>query len=88
MQWDPPINSVESDTDHYLVYVPSRNIMENESSAISVLQVPKCGDNIHIQVAAVNRFGCIGPNVDVLPRLLDRRTATTEGGSASNSSKY
>ena len=84
--WDPPANSDASEIDQYIVYVPSRNISNTIlSSALSTLTVPNCGDDIRIQVAAVNRIGCVGMNSsEVLPVLLDIPTApaTTEGGSA------
>ena len=52
-----------------------------------MLHVPNCrdADDVCIQVAAVNRFGCEGPNVEVQASLLH---TTAEGGSASTSSKY
>ena len=69
--WDPPANSDPSDIDQYIIYVPSRNIREVSSSTISTLTVLNCGDDIHVQVAAVNLFGCVGPNFEVQPSLLD-----------------
>ena len=90
--WDPPANSDDTDIDQYRVYVPSRNISDNVlSSTISTLTVPNCGDDIRIQIAAVNRIGCVGMNSsEVQPVLLDIPTApaTSEGGSASTSSKH
>jgi hypothetical protein len=59
--------------------------------------VPNCGDDVRVQVAAVNRVGCLGMNSsEVQPILLDIPTApadnvsitTIEGGSASTSSKH
>lgn len=68
--WAPPASSNGSDIDHYIVYIPSRNIVDIESSAISVLLVPNCHDNDTIQVVAVNRFGCVGLNSsEVRPSL-------------------
>ena len=98
MTWDPPDGS---DIDYYMVYVPSQNIMNIEPSAIAVFHIQNCHDNVSIQVAAVNRFGCIGPNSpEVKPSLLtvnrDRSTTvipikggstTIEDGSPSTSSK-
>ena len=50
------------------------------------LCIPNCrNDDVCIQVAAVNRFGCEGPNVEVQASPLH---TTAEGGSASTSSKY
>ena len=100
--WSPPANSDPSDVDQYIVYVPSRNIRDDiSSSTLITLTVPNCGDDVRIQVAAVNRIGCVGMNSsEVLPVPLDIPTtpatteggsnATTEGGSASASisSKY
>ena len=53
-----------------------------------------CDDDIRVQVAAVNRIGCVGMNSsEVQPILLDiptapatndGGTATTEGGSATS----
>ena len=82
VQWDPPANTDQSDIDHYIVYVPSRNIISDaERSTISVLRVRNCRDGIHIQVAAVNR-GCIGPtSSEVQPSLLLDIIQTTEGRS-------
>ena len=100
--WSPPANSDPSDVDQYIVYVPSRNIRDDiSSSTLITLTVPNCGDDVRIQVAAVNRVGCVGMNSsEVQPSLLDipaipattegGSNATTEGGSASASisSKY
>ena len=98
MQWDPPADSNPSDIDQYIVNVTSQNILaDTVFSAIHVLRVPECDDDIRIQVAAVNHFGCEGPNVEVQPSLLDIPTApsenktasaTVQGGSASTSSRY
>jgi hypothetical protein len=101
--WDPPANGDVSDIDQYIVYVPSRNIRDNiSSSTISTVTVPNCGDDIRVQVAAVNRVGCVGMNSsEVQPVLLAIPTVptedgpsttgggsgTTEGGSTSTSSK-
>ena len=91
--WDPPANSDTSDIDQYRVYAPSRNIRNDiSSSTLTTLTIPNCGDDVRIQVAAVNRVGCVGMNSsEVLPVLLDSiptAPATTEGGSASTSSKH
>ena len=91
--WDPPAKSDASDIGQYIVYVPSRNIRNDISSfTLITLTVPNCGDDIRIQVAAVNRFGCVGMNSsEVLPAPLDSiptAPATSEGGSASTSSKH
>jgi hypothetical protein len=55
--------------------------MDLEFSAISVLRVPNCQDeNTRIQVAAVNRVGCMGINsYEVQPSLLDDIPTTTAG---------
>ena len=81
--WDPPAGSDGSDIDHYMVYIPSRNIMIIESSTITVFRIPNCRDDDGILVAAVNRFGCEGLNSsEVVPNLLPNNIAqTTEGGS-------
>ena len=88
--WDPPANTDQSDIDQYIVNVTSRNIRgDTVSSTIHVLHVRDCGDDIHIQVAAMNHFGCVRPySSEVQSRLLDIPTAATEDGSASTSSKY
>ena len=96
MTWDPPANNDSSDIDQYIVYVPSRNIIDISSSTISTLTVMNCGDDIRVQVAAMNRIGCVGLNSsEVQPTLLDipaasngNGSATTEGGSAQTSSKW
>ena len=63
MTWDPPTNIDRSDIDHYIIYVPSRNIMNISSSNTIDLNITNCRDgNNSIQVAAVNRLGCVGPN--------------------------
>ena len=93
--WDPPANSDTSDVDQYIVYVPSRNIVMtvSSSSTLTTLTVPNCGDDIHVQVVAVNRDGCVGMNSsEVQLTLLDipiapitgsgNGSTTTEGGSA------
>ena len=96
--WGPPANSDGSDIYQYIIYVPSRNIRDDVStSTISALRVPNCIDDICIQVAAVNHFGCVGMNSsEVQPSTLDTPTntptdngsaTTTDGGSASTSSK-
>ena len=94
--WAAPTNSDASDIAQYRVYVPSQNINVTVSSApppITTLRVPNCGDDIHIQVAAVNHVGCVGMNSsEVLPILrptvsTDDGSATTEGGPTSTSSK-
>ena len=86
--WDPPANSNPSDIAQYyiVVNVTSQNITaDSTSSCVHFLHVPNCRDagGVRIQVAAVNRFGCEGPNVEVQASLLH---TTTEGGSASTSS--
>ena len=99
--WNPPANSDASDIDQYIVYVPSQNIRDNVvSSTVSTLTLSNCGDDVRVQVAAVNRVGCVGMNSsEVLPAPLDSiptapatsedgSNATTEGGSASTSSKH
>ena len=87
--WDPPANSNASDIDQYIVYVPSRNIRNISSSTMSTLTVLNCDDDTLVQVAAVNRIGCVGMNSsEVLPVSLGTAHATTEGGSASTSSKH
>ena len=95
--WDPPANSDAADIAQYIVYVPSRNIeMTVSSSSLSTLTVPNCGDDIHVQVAAMSHVGCVGMNSsEVQLTLLDIPTAptgngstTTEGGSAQTFSKW
>ena len=77
--WDPPANIEVSDIDHYIVTVPSRNIVETESAAITALRIRNCHDNDSIQVAAMNRFGCIGENsLQTQPNLLNSIAITTE----------
>ena len=95
--WDPPANSDASDIDQYIIYVASRNIRNDISSStlLTTLTVSNCGDNIRVQVAAVND-GCVGMNSsEVRLILLDipntsngNGSATTEGGSAQTSSKW
>ena len=87
--WDPPANSDPSDVDQYIVYVPSRNIRNNVSSSTSMnLTLPNCGDDIRIQVAAVNRIDCMGMNSSEVSLDITTAPATSEGGSASTSSKH
>jgi hypothetical protein len=95
VQWDPPTNIDVSDIGHYIIMVPSRNITENESSAILALRIRNCHGNDSIQVAAVNRFGCVGASSPkTQPSLLDDITRTTGSttstpiGSTSASGKY
>ena len=86
--WNPPANTDQCDINQYIVNVTSRNIpADSVSSAVAILRLPECGDDIHIQVAAVNRFGCMGPNIEVQASLLDIPTDTTEAGSATTPSK-
>ena len=90
--WSPLANSDASDIAQYVIYVPLRNIEVTISSVstITTLSVPNCGDDVRIQVAAVNRDGCVGMNSsEVQPILLDipagpTGSATTEGGSTSS----
>ena len=77
--WDPPANIDISDIDHYIITVPSRNIMETETSAITALRIRNCHRNDSIQVTAVSRFGCVGENsLQTRPSLLDIIARTTE----------
>ena len=92
VQWDPPANFDPSDIGQYRVSVTPQGIVDFEFSAISVLRVPNChDDDTRIQVAAVNRFGCVGMNSsEVQPSLLDDiPNATADGASTpAASSKY
>ena len=83
VQWDPPTNSDPSDIARYGVSVTPQGIVNFVLSAISVLQVPNCLDeDTRVQVAAINRVGCVGMNSsEVRPTLLDIQTATTPNGS-------
>ena len=89
--WDPPANTDQSDIVQYIVNVTSRNIsVDTVSSTIYVLRVPDCCDEVCIQVAAVNRFDCVGlTSSEVRPSLLDivLIDTPTEGGSATIPSK-
>ena len=77
--WDPPTNVDVSDIGHYIITVPSRNIIQTESAAITALRIRNCHRNDSIQVAAVNRFGCVGGNsLQTQPSLLDSIVRTTE----------
>ena len=77
--WDPPTNIDESDIDHYIITVPSRNIVETESFAITALRIRNCHRNDSIQVAAVNRFECVGEDsLQTRPSLLGSIARTTE----------
>ena len=97
VQWASPTNIDISDIGQYIVYVPSRNIemTVSSSSTLTTLTVPNCGDDIHVQVAAMNHFGCVGMNssevpltlLDIPAGLTDDGSATTEDGSTSTSSK-
>ena len=92
MTWDPPANSDAADIVQYIVYIPSRNIRNDiSSSTLITLTVPNCGDDTRVQVAAVNRIGCVGMNssevqltrLDIPAGPTDEgATTTTEGGSA------
>ena len=97
MTWSPPANSDSSDIVQYIVYIPSRNIRDVSSSTISTLLVLNCGDDVRVQVVAVNRDSCVGMNSsEVHLTLLNIPTApitgngsaTTEDGSAPISSKW
>ena len=103
MTWSPLANIDPSDIDQYIVYVPSQGIRDTSSSTISTFTVPNCGDDTRIQVAAMNRIGCVGMNSsEVQLTLLNIPTpsngngsvtteggsATTEGGSTQASSKW
>ena len=77
--WDPPTNIDVSDIDHYIITVPSRNIVETENFAITALRIRNCHANDSIQVAAVSHFGCTGENsLQTRPSLLDSIATTTE----------
>ena len=85
--WDPPTNTDPSDIDQYRVYIPSRNIRQEISSTISTLTIPNCGTDVRIQVAAVNRVGCVGHNSsEIQLTLLDIPTVPTEDPSATTTS--
>ena len=94
--WDPPANSDPSDIGQYIVYVPSQDIREVAPSTLTTLTVMNCGDDIRIQVAAVNRVGCVGMNssevqatrLDIPAGPTDEGVTTTEGASASTSSEH
>ena len=103
--WDPPANSNGSDVGQYIVYVPSRNIRNDIlSSTLITLTLSNCGDDIRVQVSAVNGAGCVGMNssevqLTLLPAVPSDEgatttteggstTTTTEGGSASTRSKH
>ena len=93
VQWNPPTNSIESDVDRYIIYVPSRNMNVTSISTVSPLTVMNCDVDVRVQVAAVSGIGCVGQNSsEVQPDLLAVSTedgsATTEGGSASTSSEW
>ena len=92
VQWDPPANSDASDIDQYIVYVPSRNIRDDIlSSTLITLTLSSCGVDVRVQVAAMNRFGCVGMNSsEIQPSPLDDiPNATAEGASTpAASSKY
>ena len=84
--WDPPANSDPSDIYQYIVYVPSRNIRDISPSTLTTLTVPNCGDDTRVQVAAVNRIGCVGMNSsEVQLILLDIPAGPTEDPSATTS---
>ena len=70
VMWDLPANSAGSDIDLYIVYVPSRNISDTVSSTISTLRIQNCGDDLRVQVAAMNRVGCIGMNSSAVQPIL------------------
>ena len=98
VQWGPPTNSDASDIAKYIVYISSRNIERTVSAApptFTTLPIMNCGDDARVQIAAVNRIGCVGMNSSEVPPTLrdvptvptDNGSATTEGGSTSTSSK-
>ena len=97
VQWAPPTNSDAADIAQYIVYVPSRsiNMTVSSSSTLTTLTVPNCGDDVRIQITAVNRIGCVGMNssevqltlLDIPAGPTEDGSATTEGGSTSTSSK-
>jgi hypothetical protein len=67
--WDPPDNVDRFDIESYMyiINVPSQNMMNISFSTSIVFALPNCrvGNN-SIQVAAVNRFGCVGPNSSLI----------------------
>ena len=77
MTWDPPVDILQSDIDHYTIYVSSGSTV-NETTAIAILRVPNYrSNNIGIQVTTITRFGCIGQNSsEVQPILLITNTQT------------
>ena len=77
MTWDPP---PISGIDHYIVYVPSQNVMNVSLTRIDVT-FPNCrvGNN-SIQVAAVNHLGCVGPNSFPIQLTLDNMPPTQDDG--------
>ena len=75
--WEPPVGILQSDIDHYTVYVSSGSTI-NGTTAIAFLDEPNCRSNdISIQVTTVTRFGCIGQNSsEIQPILLTTNIQT------------
>jgi hypothetical protein len=83
--WDPPTNIDRFDIDRYIINIPSRNIRNVSLSNTIDLTVPNCrvGNN-SIQVAAVNRLGCVGPNSSLIqPNLLEMENVSPSKGTMS-----
>ena len=61
--WNPPANT-DINRLTYRIYVPSRDIViANVSTTNYEFNVINCrDDDVHVLVAAVNRFGCEGQN--------------------------
>ena len=64
MTWDAPNNIDRPDIVHYIIYVPSQGRMFPDLSNTNYeFTLSTCRDgDVSILVAAVNRFGCEGPN--------------------------
>ena len=82
MTWDPPADVDRFDIDRYIIYVPSRNMMNVSFSTTIDLDITNCrvGNN-SIQVAAMNRLGCIGPTSSLIqPSLMEMRDVKVSSG--------
>ena len=88
--WNPPINIDRPNIDHYIIYVPLRNIRKVEFSTTTVLNVSNCRNGgISIQVAAVNSVGCAGLNSTAIePNLLEMPTTSNDSQTSSKYNEY
>lgn len=66
-------NIPASDVDHYIVNIPSANVVIHKNSTLFPLTVPTwCSSNLYITTESVDRCGHVGPKIIIKPYLLPK----------------